>query len=121
MQDKVTVWQRAFMLTLLNAQRDIDTIAAGVEPRPVAWVSRRAIEYALWADWQAHHTNKANELIALGWVRQMKISGVIYYTLSDNALAVLEGQWQGVQIHRWVQWNGQAPEQMLPGCDEVPF
>ena len=121
MQKSITVWQRAFMLTLVNAQRDIDTLVAGSEVRPVCWLCRRAFEFSMWADWQHHHSLKAQQLIDLGWVRQMVVSGVIYYALTEQSLAVMEGQWQGVERHRWVQWNGQAPAQMLPGFDDEPF
>lgn len=116
-----TVWQRALLLTLYHVQIDIDRLFAGIEDRPRCWITRKAIEHALWFDWQTHHSLKAQELIDSRWLEQKTIHGVVYYALSSKALIQIHAGWLRLQDYRFIAFIGTTEQDMLPGFEEAPF
>jgi hypothetical protein len=109
------------LLVLYVAQREENVKHAGETFQPTVWLSRRGIMYALWGDWQTHHSNKMNELVSLGWVEARVMEGVWWYKLTTNAYAVIDGQWQGMEMHRFMQWSPDGSQAILPGFEGIPF
>lgn len=81
---RITVWQRAILNYMV--QEGLRAQELHVVPNHSKGIafSRRALETALWFDWQGHHTTKANQLIELGWMDiDTDERGIIHYTMTN--------------------------------------
>lgn len=100
MPDKITVWQRAVLMLMCAQYRLHNYVAHG---EPIAWellFTRRALEHAMWFDWQPYHTKAVQKLIELKWIEQRQTSaGLIAYTLTRAAYVALEVSYSDFMDH----------------------
>lgn len=113
MYQTLTKWQRGIVVAMYAIE-----LIYSSERRVV--FTRRALEHALWFDWQGYHTKAMNTLIEWRWIdEQFSPDKMITYTLTPLARAQLNGDFRLVLEH--VRVDTRSVKMFADDPSDAPF